>query len=958
MQDIVIYAAASETLGLVRDYSNMNKSSAPVLTLGSSVCLRIRLFADINTATPYPIAKFEGITDWRWSMDSDFDRRTACKLVADADGISVHTVTDTVNGETMDFTEFVIRISNMNTEELAEWIGNEKEKTGLTGELVGCDNSGNVAFVLQIEDFSVRNIIFGLMDPTAVDEGIVTRSIAERMIQTAVSSSAATKQDKLNPSNGGTGISVSNAGVISVSGIPQSAVTGLSASLAGKQDTLTAGYRTAIVSGSTVEQMRYFAIEPSITAPANQTTAVVLSAGKAYEIHAVASNAKVVLNREEPVGGTRTFGLEGHAEIYLANTGYVQTGSNVVLANALEPDAVNNCTVRFHDGLAIISVEDHVAGYIVTVNAASGAGSLAYGLSTATNEYISVDASLNGQTLDLAGATTYAGEKHVVGNGYEQTVISGGINCTSKTTFSNLSMQNVAVNGGTMTLGDVFIPSGATVSVSGGGLAVEKVSGNGGTIDLGATNTRVYFNTVASFASCSITGTRAQAVYVTGGELHMSDCTISAIDDNTNVGGALFIAAQSAEMYGKSVPASVVGCHIVGNRTYYGCGGLIVGVRDNVTVSDCLISGNSVYGTKTFADMEIQDGATVVVIGSTIGELGLTNSSTVKFSGYNSVGLVGSRGTSASYVTLTSCAVLDLTGNANAAPIAPGGGITFESGGAAVLVNGGTEATSSSYSMDNVTLHAGAKLTNAATVDLGETHVEVPNGATASISGCTVTGGGGSGSHYGGVIDTYGGAFMAVNGGRLELTSCTVTGNTTATGRGGAIAQNGIVVLNGCVVSGNTAQVANDIYNTAPDGLFISGGKIGSVIMDYNGHTVLEGTVTIDAITGFNAATGRNGSVTISSGADITLTSSIDPYGGITIPAGADVHIGDNDYNAFGGITASSVNSSGYIGGATVTVPSGATCTYTYWSGGQSTTTSATGPATVVVPGDMSYCGN
>ena len=247
-----------------------------------------------------------------------------------------------------------------------------------------------------------------------------------------------------------------------------------------------------LVNGSTVDQSRYFAIEPTITASANQTKTVVLSAGKAYEIHATATNAMVLLNWETPVGGSRTFGLEGHIEIFVAGTGNVQAGENVVLANALEPDAVNNCTVRFHDGLAIISVEDHVAGYIVTTAGGTASGSLYYGLATATNEYISVDASLNGQTLNLAGVTTRAGEKHVVGNGYAETIVSGGISCTSKTTFSNLSMQDVVVNGGTLTLGDANILSGSTVAVNSGALAIEKVAGDGGTIDLGGKN--VYGN--------------------------------------------------------------------------------------------------------------------------------------------------------------------------------------------------------------------------------------------------------------------------------------------------------------------------------------------------------------------------------------------------------------------------------------------------------------------------------
>ena len=176
MQDIVFYVAANETLGLVRDYANMHRTDAPVLTIGVAACLRMRLFADIEVSTPYPVTSFSSITDWRWSMDADFNRSTACKLVADEGGISVHTVTDTVNDETRSFTEIVIPISNMNTQELAAWLGNDGTKSGLTGELVGYDNNGNAVFVLQVENFTVRNRVAGLCDPTVEDAVRLVRS--------------------------------------------------------------------------------------------------------------------------------------------------------------------------------------------------------------------------------------------------------------------------------------------------------------------------------------------------------------------------------------------------------------------------------------------------------------------------------------------------------------------------------------------------------------------------------------------------------------------------------------------------------------------------------------------------------------------------------------------------------------------------------------------------------------
>ena len=176
MQDIVFYAAANETLGVVRDYANIRNQSAPILVLGVSVCLKMRLFADSESTSAYPIASFCGITTWKWRMDADFDRDTPSKLVADTGDISVQTVTDTINGETLSFTEFAIPISDMNTVELTEWLGTEKKRSGLTGELVGYDSSGNAVFVLQIDDFTVRNRVAGLNEPTSNQQVYLTSS--------------------------------------------------------------------------------------------------------------------------------------------------------------------------------------------------------------------------------------------------------------------------------------------------------------------------------------------------------------------------------------------------------------------------------------------------------------------------------------------------------------------------------------------------------------------------------------------------------------------------------------------------------------------------------------------------------------------------------------------------------------------------------------------------------------
>ena len=880
MQDIVFYTVANETLGMVRDYANARKMPAPVLTLGVSVCLRMRLFSSLDTATPYPLAAFGGISDWQWRMDGDFDQATTCKLIADTNGISVHSVTDTVNGETTTFTEFVIPISNMNTQELCVWLGNEKKRSGLTGELVGYDSEEKAAFVLQIENFTVRNRVAGLGTPTAVQQETMTYAQTEHLIQAAVSSSAETKQDKLTSANAGTGISITEGGTISTADIPQSVVTGLDASLAAKQNNITAGYGMELIGGSTVGQKRYFQIESPVS------SAVTLQAGHAYRINATAGQK--TLNAETM--NSNEFGLDGHIELFVANTGYVHTGANVVLSQPLEPDAVNNCTVRFHDGLAIISVEDHVAGYIVVSATGSTSGTLPYGLSSASQAYVAFDASLNGQTFDLGGVATN-GEKHVVGNGYADTVVTGGLSCTSKTTFANLSMVDVSVLGGTMTLGDVYIPSGSTVGVSGGGIILEKAVGSG-VIDAssGIDNATVNVNiTGITFTGGANTSYLAYLGSLTGDKNRsgsFSSCTFSNIACSN--GRALYVGGAG------SSPLLFEQCSFDGSYRPGSSGGinaLQVPASRYARIKDCTFGENQ----------GVQVNGTLYVNGS---------NSTLSY-------LARSEGNGS--MTIESGAIIDLTGNTTTTPIRPGGGVTFSPGGATVYPSAGS---ASAYMLGGMTV---PQIGNTNVVNLNNSVARVSSGFA---SGCIISGGSTS---------TYGGFCTLYSGNTLELNGATVTGNYARTNGGAMFIQSGAsATVADCVFSGNTTDVgsATDILNA--------------------------GALTLSGANSFNTISGA-GVLTISSGAIINLTSSIAAGGGIMIPANAAIQIigdgAENDFNGFGGITASSITSEARIAGATISIPDGATCTYTYHSGGVETTTSAVGPVAVVVDGELSFCG-
>lgn len=174
MQNTTFYVAANETLGVVKDYANAKTVTPPTLVRGVAACLKMRLFANRDGTSAYPLSAFENIVSWQWAMDNDFNESTAYKLIGDNGDISAASITETVDDEEIGYTEVSIPMSDLNTEELSTWLGTEKSKSGLAGELVGFDAEGNQIFILQVENFTVRNRITSLGDPTPVDPDYLT----------------------------------------------------------------------------------------------------------------------------------------------------------------------------------------------------------------------------------------------------------------------------------------------------------------------------------------------------------------------------------------------------------------------------------------------------------------------------------------------------------------------------------------------------------------------------------------------------------------------------------------------------------------------------------------------------------------------------------------------------------------------------------------------------------------
>lgn len=176
MQKITLYATANETLASVRDSANARSASAPVFVRGVEVELHLRLFANANEQERYVLPS--GIVSYGWYMDIDFDTTTDFKIVGDNAGIVVTEVEDSEDAETGEitygYTDIKIPITNMNSEALVSWLGTEKSKSGLIGELCGYDGTGASVFVLQIEGFTVRNRLSDSGEPSPNVENYLT----------------------------------------------------------------------------------------------------------------------------------------------------------------------------------------------------------------------------------------------------------------------------------------------------------------------------------------------------------------------------------------------------------------------------------------------------------------------------------------------------------------------------------------------------------------------------------------------------------------------------------------------------------------------------------------------------------------------------------------------------------------------------------------------------------------
>lgn len=393
-------------------------------------------------------------------------------------------------------------------------------------------------------------------------------------------------------------------------------------------------------------------------------------------------------------------------------------------------------------------------------------------------------------------------------------------------------------------LGGTFALTSATVSdatktvaiQSGGTMSIVDAKGGGSVIDLGGTH-----------------------IYNSGGALSVGNVYLTSGNGTAHQGQGGAIRLFDAT-------AAVNGATISGNSADAGGGVCLLRNAASLNVSASYIKGNTAGAIERGTDILVASGAVCNVLGGCeIGGCALASGGTIAFMGSNKIDAVLARSASVGNVgsvTISSGAILDLTGNTNTTVMNPGGGITFAEGGATIYPSAGS---ASAYMLGGVTV---PQIGNTNVVDLGKTNVNVSSGGTAYLSGCTITGGSASGAGAG-AID----AASAT----VTLVSCVVSGCS------------GFSIVK--LTSDCTATISGtSIYGNNPGGggdVRIFGGTttiVGCNIdwIEDRGNVAIAGTNTIGKLTDG----GTSGTVTISSGVSINLTSSIVPGGGITVLTG------------------------------------------------------------------------
>ena len=567
---------------------------------------------------------------------------------------------------------------------------------------------------------------------------------------------------------------------------------------------------------------------PTINMPDNSDLTV--AAGLSYKIKYTNDNTHTITADTIPSDG---YGWDTHIQMFIKGTSAINFQAPLVLMNALTPNAGHNMVVKWRNGDALVYVDDTNVGYIVVKATGTGAGTLNDAISNDYTDYVIFSGDLAGTVID-AGDATFAGGTgftavNILGNGTEDTIITGNISTTSGKT---INFQSLTIDGGTF--------------------------GGAGTMNLDGVYINDFINNNTNLAIQRIdVSSNNNTVVITGGVI-------------TAQAGAQVIP------YGETVPVAVEG---TGNTLLNnGKLGYLVSVASGTvanTLYDALVGGGTAYSTIIFnPELDRQ-------VISLSGEASLIKSVYLNGNGIENTNISGNFECGAFSLTVSNLNIFGgiTTGNiiiknskiGSGFIISSGATLTFYnvnvldstvSGAGAIVFADGATVTSiiPSGSTIGTGSFSGLNITN--TISTGNGLLE-----NVEITGCTYSQVGviapSAGKEFTlkncylhGVLRSGSGRFILLHQGasRVNIIDSVITGNTSMTGAFACYAQD----------AGSVAYIKNSTIDeaTSYSGLLVLDGVVNSTKLSYgdkltsvNGINVVSGsTVTVlqfaDAVSG------------------------------------------------------------------------------------------------------------
>ena len=167
--------------------------------------------------------------------------------------------------------------------------------------------------------------------------------------------------------------------------------------------------------------------------------AVTIASGLAYK-STVASGSTCTFSTDTVPAGA--YGKDAHLTLFVGQDSQIIFQQPLNLMDPLTPGAGHNMTIKYRDGQALAYVDDTNVGYVVTVTAGTGSGSLYDGLAVSADKYVVFSHNTDGTPFEYDWiSTSYS--KSIIGNGADATIISTPV-FASYTQYSNVCLTEAA----------------------------------------------------------------------------------------------------------------------------------------------------------------------------------------------------------------------------------------------------------------------------------------------------------------------------------------------------------------------------------------------------------------------------------------------------------------------------------------------------------------------------------